>query len=149
MMAASNLCNARCRGCSDVLGIALAPSFSSRRAASWLDKPPALASVTATAAVPSALEMKAAEEPEHEQDNYYDAQNAAQSGSAVTPISVVAAAATEQQQDYDNDQKQAHVTPSRQILATVRDDILNEAARRLCSIAYAEEPQPFTAGVTV
>jgi len=49
--------------------------------------------------------MDTAEEPEREQDNYYHAQNATKTGSAVTPVSVVAAASTEQQQDHDNDQK--------------------------------------------
>jgi SulP family sulfate permease len=51
----------------------------------------------------SVMEMGAAEEPEHQQDNQNQAEHASQTGSAITPIAVIAAAAAEQQDEHDND----------------------------------------------
>ena len=43
-------------------------------------------------------DMQAAEEPEHEKNDQYRVENAAESGSAIPAISVIATAAAEQQE---------------------------------------------------
>jgi hypothetical protein len=56
-----------------------------------------------TTAVPSAVVMNAAKEPERKQDNYYKAQDTSQTGSAVAPITVVTSATAEKYNEDDND----------------------------------------------
>jgi hypothetical protein len=83
--------------------------LSSSGIISWLNSAIALTSGSSAGLAPhrccdgpSALKMEAAEEPEHKQDNQYQAQNAPKPGSAIAPITVVATTAPEQQDEHDN-----------------------------------------------
>jgi len=53
--------------------------------------------------------MQDAEEPEHEKDNQYQSQSAAEPSSTILAIPVIATPAAEQQDDQDNDQDCAHL----------------------------------------
>jgi hypothetical protein len=53
--------------------------------------------------------MQAAEKPESEKNEQYQAQSASEPRSTIPAIPIIATAAPEQQDDHDNDQNCAHL----------------------------------------
>lgn len=52
----------------------------------------------------SAMNGYAAEEPEHDKNDHYQAQNASEPRPSISPVPVIATAAAEQQEDHNNQQ---------------------------------------------
>src|SRR6185437_1332610 len=59
----------------------------------------------------SALDMQAAEEPDHQKDEQCQAQSPSEPGPPIPAVPVVATATAQQQDDHDDDQNQAHFAP--------------------------------------